>query len=146
MESGNRLIFSIDFVIGPFLYSYSYMQVKLSKLMSGVFTETGFFGNCKVFCFGDGGLKFKKTLNVVADVLTPEEARHLGDVFQRVDQDRDGEIRLEDLDEAVASQSSFSASLKHNLKEMRTMMAKNPKMPLNIKPFIAFTSARSKSG
>ena len=65
MDSGNPLIFSIDFVIGPFLYSYSYMQVKLSKLMSGVFTETGFFGNCKVFCFGDGGLKFKKTVNLI---------------------------------------------------------------------------------
>ena len=65
MESGNRLIFSIDFVIGPFLYSYSYMQVKLSKLMSGVFTETVFFGNCKVFCFCDGGLKFKKTVNLI---------------------------------------------------------------------------------
>ena len=65
MDSGDSLIFSIDFVIGPFLYSYSYMQVKLSKLMSGVFTETGFFGNCKVFCFGDGGLKFKKTVNLI---------------------------------------------------------------------------------
>ena len=65
MDSGNPLIFSIDFVIGPFLYSYSYMQVKLSKLMSCVFTETGFFGNCKVFCFGDGGLKFRKTVNLI---------------------------------------------------------------------------------
>jgi serine/threonine protein kinase len=51
-------------------------------------------------------MKMKKTLDTVSESMTPTEASFLGRLFRRVDQDHDGKIRLEDIDEAVETGTS----------------------------------------
>jgi calcium-dependent protein kinase len=90
------------------------------------------------------GLKMKKTLTTMSHKLTPSEAQHLGDVFRRVDQDKDGKIDVADIDQAVKA-GSFSSSLKQNLMEMRSTLARHPHISFDIRPFIDFTDQKSKS-
>jgi calcium-dependent protein kinase len=48
-------------------------------------------------------IKVSKAISGLTDGLTCNEARVLGDVFKRVDKDRNGIIHLDDIDETVAS-------------------------------------------
>jgi calcium-dependent protein kinase len=46
-------------------------------------------------------MKVKKTLQTVKQIMTPSEARFLATVFRKVDKDKDGEIRVKDIDHAL---------------------------------------------
>lgn len=92
-----------------------------------------------------GDLKLKKVLNgTVQHVLSPLEARHLGDVFKRVDLDKDSKITAEDIDKAAQS-SKFSVSVREHLKEMGSLLKKRPHFSLDIRPFINAMDRRAQS-
>ena len=90
------------------------------------------------------GLKIQKAMKGAAQQLTPTEAKQLGSVFDKVDKDRDGRITVVDLDVAV-NQSSFSNSVKQNLKEMRSHLVTYPQVSFDIRPFMGLVSKRAKS-
>jgi calcium-dependent protein kinase len=46
-------------------------------------------------------VKAKKTLQTVNQIMTPSEAQFLATVFRKIDKDKDGEIRVKDIDDAV---------------------------------------------
>ena len=46
-------------------------------------------------------IKINKAFHTIVLALTPSEAAHLGRIFDKVDQDHDGHISLEDIDDAV---------------------------------------------
>jgi serine/threonine protein kinase len=80
-------------------------------------------------------LKIQKHLTSISESMTRAEVDKLGEVLKQVDQDKDGVIAVEDIDEAVAK-GSFSSSLKSSLKEVRSTLASYPKLSINIKPFM----------
>ena len=92
-----------------------------------------------------GGLKVRKALHGAAQMLTPKEAKHLGEVLRRVDKDRDGKISVVDLDIAIQRNSSFSASVRQNLKEMRGHLLTYPKVSFDIRPYIGVFDKKAKS-
>jgi calcium-dependent protein kinase len=90
------------------------------------------------------GLKIKKAMTGAAQLLTPKEAQHLGEVFRKVDKDQDGIISLVDLDLAVQN-PSFSTSVRQNLKIMRARLVTYPKVNFDIRPFIGLVNKRAHS-
>lgn len=89
-------------------------------------------------------LKVQKAIASATEVLTPHEAKYLGDVFRKVDQDQDGQITLVELDQAV-SNPTFSNSVKQNLTRMRSHLAAHPQLSFDIRPWIGFVDRRAKS-
>ncbi len=90
------------------------------------------------------GLKVRKAIAGATEELTPKEAKYLGQVFRKVDQDQDGKITVVELDQAVSS-PTFSTSVKQNLSRMRSHLAAHPQLSLDIRPFIGFVDRRAKS-
>jgi calcium-dependent protein kinase len=90
------------------------------------------------------GLKIKKAMTGAAKLLTPKEAQQLGEIFGKVDKDRDGRISVVDLDVAVQN-PGFSASVKQNLKEMRAHLNTYPRVSFDIKPFMGWVQKRAHS-
>ena len=52
-------------------------------------------------------IKINKAFHTIVLALTPIEAAHLGRIFDKVDQDHDGHISLEDIDDAVNAEGMF---------------------------------------
>ena len=89
-------------------------------------------------------LKVHKAIVGTTQMLTPQEASYLGQVFRKIDQDHDGKISLTELDNA-ASSPNFSNSVKQNLKQMKAHLAAHPQISLDIRPFLGFLDRRAKS-
>lgn len=54
-------------------------------------------------------IKVSKALNCLTDGLTHNEARVLGEIFKKVDKNRNGIIQLEDIDETIVAGKRFLA-------------------------------------
>jgi calcium-dependent protein kinase len=89
--------------------------------------------------------KMKKALERASLVLTPEEAQLLGEVFHRVDQDRDGRITIPDLEGALKKGSGFSSTVRRNLKQMKLHLKRHPSVTFDIRPFMPFVIKRANS-
>ena len=74
-------------------------------------------------------IKFKKTLGAIAELLTPSEASHLRAIYQKVDNNQDGEIDALDIDHAVET-GKFSFSLIDKSMELKgqTTLRKIPQI------------------
>ena len=86
-------------------------------------------------------IKVNKALQTVNQCMTPNEAKFLGKVFQKIDKDNDGRIRAKDIDDAV-EQGHFSDSVAGNLAKMRSVMdsATRPHHDaFDIRPFLEST-------
>jgi serine/threonine protein kinase len=88
--------------------------------------------------------KVKKALARASVDLTPKEAALLGEVFQRVDEDRDGCITTSDLEGALKA-DTFSSVVRRNLKQMRTHLLRNPSVTFDIRPYMPFVKQRARS-
>jgi serine/threonine protein kinase len=89
-------------------------------------------------------LKVHKAIVGATQILTPQEASYLGQVFHKVDRDQDGKISVTELEHAVSS-PNFSSSVKENLKQMKSHLAAHPQLSLDIRPFLGFLDRRAKS-
>mmetsp|Transcript_10955 Transcript_10955/g.17566 ORF Transcript_10955/g.17566 Transcript_10955/m.17566 type:complete len:426 (-) Transcript_10955:893-2170(-) len=87
-------------------------------------------------------IKVRKALNTVAEVMTPNEAKFLGRVFRKIDKDKDGKIRVEDIDHAIET-GKFSESVQGNLLAMRSIMNSTTKSrgSFDILPFLEATAS-----
>ncbi|KAG7360442.1 protein kinase [Nitzschia inconspicua] len=90
-------------------------------------------------------IKVKKALQTVNQIMTPTEARYLGNVFRKIDKDNDGKIRVQDIDRAVEA-GNFSNSVAGNLVQMRSIMYSTKATAFDIYPFLEATSATSRDG
>ena len=89
-------------------------------------------------------LKVHKAIVGATQVLSPQEASYLGQVFRKVDRDQDGKLSVTELDNAISS-PNFSSSVKQNLKQMKSHLATYPQLSLDIRPFLGFLDRRAKS-
>ena len=83
-------------------------------------------------------IKVNKALQTVNQCMTPNEAKFLGKVFQKIDKDNDGKIRAKDIDHAVET-GHFSDSVAGNLAKMRSIMGSATKpqhSTFDIRPFL----------
>jgi calcium-dependent protein kinase len=86
-------------------------------------------------------VKVNKALKTVKQCMTPNEARFLGNVFQKIDKDNDGKIREKDIDHAIET-GHFSDSVTGNLAKMRSIMSsatKKQHATFDIRPFLEAT-------
>ena len=79
-------------------------------------------------------IKVKKALGTIAELLTPSEASNLGAIFQKVDNNQDGDIDAVDIDHAVET-GKFSSSLKDKLMELKGHIALRGNM--DVRQFLA---------
>lgn len=84
----------------------------------------------------------KAALGYIASNLTQEEVGTLEGIFNSMDKNRDGNISLKELDEAIAK-GNFSENILHDLRELRTDLAVSGDQQLNWRDFVASTMDRS---
>lgn len=90
-------------------------------------------------------LKVHKTLEGIGNLLTPTEATALVKLFQKVDDDQDGDIDVDEIDRAVQNES-FSQSVRTNLQQLHSTLVQYPKLSLNFRPLLAFCETKSQKG
>jgi calcium-dependent protein kinase len=88
--------------------------------------------------------KMRKALTRASMDLTPQEASLLGEVFAKVDQDKDGCITTSDLDTALKA-PDFSSVVRRNLKQMKSHLIRYPSVTFDIRPFMPLVNRRAKS-
>ena len=84
----------------------------------------------------------KAALGYIASSLTQEEVGTLEEIFNSLDQNKNGCITLEELDEAI-TKGRFSDNILHDLRELRTDLAISGDQKLNYRDFVASTMDRS---
>jgi len=78
-------------------------------------------------------IKIKKALGNLTAGLSPTDITTMGNVFRRIDKDRDGRIALGDIDKAVDRDPNYSGSLRDKLRELRDKlpMRRNEKLDVS---------------
>jgi Ca2+-binding EF-hand superfamily protein len=84
----------------------------------------------------------KAAVGFIVTHLTASEVGNLGDIFQSIDQNNDGFMNLQELDNALAH-GDFSLDLKEKLKELRQILSLSGDERLNWKDFLAAMTDKS---
>jgi len=84
----------------------------------------------------------KAAVGFIVTHLTASEVGNLGEIFQSIDQNNDGFMTLQELDNALAH-GDFSLELKEKLKELREILSLSGDERLNWKDFLAAMTDKS---